>query len=596
MAEGRVGHAYLFSGPRGTGKTSAARILAMAANCEAPLGGEPCGGCQACRAVRLGSSLDVVEVDAASKRLLDDMRDLLASVGLASPGRRKFYIIDEVHQLTPHAAAALLKTLEEPPSHVVFVLATTDPQAVLETIRSRCQHFTFNLLAEAALSELVRSVADDAGLGLPAEALAAAVAEGAGSARDALSALERIAMGGGTRATLPAARLAQALAARDPSAILTAVAEAVACGFAPHQIAHDLLAYLRQAFLSTFAPNLAAPDNGKALGLARQMGLPCLVRTMETLGKTGALSTLADPRASLEAALLACAASPGPNGLDALAERITRLEAALGGSGQAPTPPRVLLPLGTVIVGDETVGPIAAGTNRLAAAATEPPAGMSGLPAAGTGPPGPLGRLSPTGPGAAAPDALARMLQRVKARHIDHLDGLEPLQRAPQPEAPGCPDDEADDRAVGSLAAAPAEALASASAAALSALEALMAPLERAWVALEALTRSAADNISGALGQGQPQPPSAGAGVPGQAGAPARRPSEASTTAPASPPSGTPTGDPVQVLLGFFPGAVEVTGADGMCASCGAVLASPLGVGQAKRGLCLTCYERTRAR
>ena len=137
VRDGRVAHAYLFSGPRGTGKTSTARIFAMALNCEAARDGEPDGTCLSCTAIRAGSSMDVFELDAASNRRLEEMRDLLSRVALGTPGRWKVYIIDEVHQLTSDAASALLKTLEDPPSHVVFVLATTDPQRVLDTILSR---------------------------------------------------------------------------------------------------------------------------------------------------------------------------------------------------------------------------------------------------------------------------------------------------------------------------------------------------------------------------------------------------------------------------------------------------------------------------
>src|SRR5213075_137529 len=149
--EGRVAHAYLFSGPRGTGKTSTARILAKVLNCTNVQDGEPCGVCDSCVQVQRGGSLDVVELDAASNRKLDEMRDLLSRVALGTPGRWKVYIIDEVHQLTSDASSALLKTLEEPPGHVVFVLATTDPQKVLPTIKSRTQHFEFRLLPRDVL-------------------------------------------------------------------------------------------------------------------------------------------------------------------------------------------------------------------------------------------------------------------------------------------------------------------------------------------------------------------------------------------------------------------------------------------------------------
>ena len=146
VAEGREGQAYLFSGPRGTGKTTSARILAKVLNCENPQDGEPCCECESCLAVERGVSYDVHELDAASNNGVDAMRDLIEKASLGTPGRHKVYILDEVHMLSGAAEAALLKTLEEPPPHVVFVLATTDPQKMSDTIRSRTQHLQFHLL------------------------------------------------------------------------------------------------------------------------------------------------------------------------------------------------------------------------------------------------------------------------------------------------------------------------------------------------------------------------------------------------------------------------------------------------------------------
>ena len=160
----REGQAYLFSGPRGTGKTTSARILAKVLNCERPVDGEPCCECDSCLAVERGTSYDVHELDAASNNGVDAMRDLIEKASLGTPGRHKVYILDEVHMLSKAAEAALLKTLEEPPPHVVFVLATTDPQKVSDTIRSRTQHLQFHLLPMDVLEEHIRWLAADAGI------------------------------------------------------------------------------------------------------------------------------------------------------------------------------------------------------------------------------------------------------------------------------------------------------------------------------------------------------------------------------------------------------------------------------------------------
>ena len=216
VREDRVGHAYLFSGPRGTGKTSTARILAKALNCESLQDGEPCGVCESCLAIDAGTSYDVQELDAASNNGVNDVRELIGRVSLGSPGRTKVYILDEVHMLTAQASAALLKTLEEPPPHVVFVLATTDPQKVLPTIRSRTQHFDFHLLSVEELTEHVAWVIHDAELGLPDDVIEHVVRQGAGSARDTLSALDQVAAAGGVlESAQPVDDLLEAVAAGD---------------------------------------------------------------------------------------------------------------------------------------------------------------------------------------------------------------------------------------------------------------------------------------------------------------------------------------------------------------------------------------------
>ena len=312
----------------------------MALNCEAPEGGEPDGTCTSCVSIRTGSSMDVFELDAASNRRLEEMRDLLSRVALGTPGRWKVYIVDEVHQLTPDASSALLKTLEEPPSHVVFVLATTDPQKVLPTILSRTQHFEFRLLDGDLLADLLSDINRDADLGLPPEAVRLAVRRGRGSARDAESALEQLAaVGGGDDDDTPLADLVDALAARDVARALEAVASAISAGREPRRLGSDLIEHLRNAFLADRAPSLVllpGTATEKLAETARQMTLPFLVRAMETVGQALVeMRDSVDPRVTLEVALIRLASPSADTSTAALLERIERLERAIGEKGAA---------------------------------------------------------------------------------------------------------------------------------------------------------------------------------------------------------------------------------------------------------------------
>jgi DNA polymerase-3 subunit gamma/tau len=341
VREDRVVHAYLFSGPRGTGKTSTARILAKALNCAAPEDGEPCGHCDSCQQVASGASLDVIELDAASNRGIDAMRELVSRVALGTAGRWKVYILDEVHQLTADASTTLLKTLEEPPGHVVFVLATTDPQKVLPTIRSRTQHFEFRLLPADVLLGLLRRVAADAELEVAPEALDLVARRGSGSARDALSALDQVAAAGGIEHEVdPSDEIAEALAERDAARVLAAVAQACNAGRDARQLTRDLVEHLRNGFLAVMGRSLVALPDADAVKVeeqARRMGTARVVRALEALGEAMVeMRDAIDPRITLEVALVRLARPDADISPAALLERIERLERAAGNQSAAP--------------------------------------------------------------------------------------------------------------------------------------------------------------------------------------------------------------------------------------------------------------------
>jgi DNA polymerase-3 subunit gamma/tau len=343
VRDDRVSHAYLFSGPRGTGKTSSARILAKALNCEAPVDGEPCGICTSCIEITQGSSLNVHELDAASNNGVEAMRDLVAHAGLGTPGRWKVYIVDEVHMLSTAAANALLKTLEEPPSHVVFVLATTDPQKVPPTIRSRTQHLEFRLLGAETLHNLLESVNEVAGLHVEEESLEAAVRRGRGSARDALSALDQVVASGSADAARPElAAVLDALAEGDVSSVLVALSALLAGGWGPQQLATELIDDLRQVFLAALAPELctvSGPSLERFRALAEAMGLARVVRSMEILGHALVdMREAPDAQVVLEIGAVRAVRPDLDSGAEALSERVSVLERSISGAAAFPRP------------------------------------------------------------------------------------------------------------------------------------------------------------------------------------------------------------------------------------------------------------------
>ena len=272
ITDGKVSHAYLFAGPRGTGKTTTARLLAKSLNCtnRGP-DGEPDDECVSCVGIAAGTSIDVIELDAASHNKVEDVREIRMNVGTvaAAPGAHRIYILDEAHMLSRAAGNALLKTLEEPPEHVVFVLATTEPYKLLDTIRSRSQRFDFHPVASETLITYMEDIAGREGFDARPDGLAMIATHARGSVRDAMSLLEQVAaLGDGTveaegvtRALGLADRdaftgLAAAIANQDAPGALGLVAQLSSRGADLRRFVADALGFFRGVFLAQYAPNL----------------------------------------------------------------------------------------------------------------------------------------------------------------------------------------------------------------------------------------------------------------------------------------------------------------------------------------------------
>jgi DNA polymerase-3 subunit gamma/tau len=358
VERGQVHHAYLFVGSRGTGKTSMAKILAACLNCVNGPTTEPCGVCESCTAIASATSLDVIEMDAASNNSVDDIRDLRERVAYVPvSGRHKIYILDEAHMLSTQAWNAFLKTLEEPPPNTIFVLATTDVQKVLPTVVDRCHRFDFARPTMEQIAGVVRRAATAEGMELPEQAVTLIARSATGSFRDALGTLEQLATYGGPNVALEDVlavlgvtgtelliEAADAIEARDPRRALLVVARLTESGRDPGAFIRDLEAHARnllvvQTLGGDVPPEIAlTPDEDARLAeQAQRVARSDVIRLLDLIAAAlDAVKNGADARTQVELALVKAAAPQDDVALPALLSRLERLEASAAGTAAPP--------------------------------------------------------------------------------------------------------------------------------------------------------------------------------------------------------------------------------------------------------------------
>ncbi len=350
VKQGRLSHAYLFCGSRGTGKTSCAKILARAANCTDPRDGDACGECESCRRMGDESSFDILEYDAASNSKVEQMREILESVQYPPQfGRYKVFIIDEVHMLTNNAFNALLKTLEEPPAYMIFILATTEPHKVPATILSRCQRYDFGRIPAAQIRDRLRQAADREGITSTDGALMQIARAAEGGMRDALSILDMcIGYGQDVDETLVSHvlgtsdrsflfRFTEGLVNEDAEEVIRCVDELMNAGHEPAVFARELAGHLRLLLVARCAPDhladmmdLSDDAAQQYIGQAQTASESRLMSMLDIfLGVDGALRYAASPRFALESAALHACLRTGETDTAALLDRVRELESAL---------------------------------------------------------------------------------------------------------------------------------------------------------------------------------------------------------------------------------------------------------------------------